>query len=739
MDGETLKFYSENALELARKYDASVGGVSNYFRQAFIPGSKILEIGCGSGRDLRYLHEMGYSADGVDACEEFIEIASGKKTGYNTVIIKDSLPELKNISDKSYDGILCSAVLMHLPEEQLFDASFSIRRILKKDGRLLISLPLQDETIDSETKRDKLGRLFNIIAPEKIQLLFERIGFKLLSRWDSNDSMNREHRKWAIMLFELESTFGSRPIDTIESVLSKDKKVATYKLALFRALSDLAMTNYNLAAWKMNGAVEIPVENIAEKWIEYYWPIFESEKFIPQIQKESDNGKPIAFRELLTNLIKVSKLNGGMSGFSNFILNYRNNKLESSTKVLHRRLLSKIKRTIIEGPIKHAGGAGSDSVFAYDQGNLIVPAGIWMELSMMGSWIHDATILRWAELTARMSNNTIKPSEIIDCLLKVPIEERDVHSAKSFYDGLIDKVCVWSGVRIENKYAIDHAIPFVLWKNNDLWNLLPTDPAQNGKKKDMLPTSNVVKRQKNLIVYYWGLMRKRYQARFEFETERLAGIGVFKNENWENKLFATFSEAIEYTAIQRGVSRWQPERCIATGTENVCAVPELIEDCGSARNDWVNDSVYKTETIELPFFPNLEIACGVFKTTPGALGYSPAPFLGEKIEVTSVHGSLEPERHFVVRARGDSMDGGNVPIKDGDLILLELNEGGTISNQIFAVRYQDEFGEEAYVLKKIKKDPSGAYRLISNNKKYKDIPVNPENMFPFARFKNKIT
>ena len=55
-----------------------------------------------------------------------------------------------------------------------------------------------------------------------MQLLFERIGFKLLNRWHDADALARPHRQWATMLFELESSTGSRPIDTIESILNND-------------------------------------------------------------------------------------------------------------------------------------------------------------------------------------------------------------------------------------------------------------------------------------------------------------------------------------------------------------------------------------------------------------------------------------------------------------------------------------------------------------------------------------
>ena len=140
MDSKTLQFYAENATQLTAKYNVVTDGISDYFATAFVGKSNVLDIGCGSGRDLRSLHEMGYKTDGIDACEEFVETIKQDISGYNCVVAKDTLPELMTVDDKKYGGVLCSAVLMHLPEEQLFDAAFSIRRILKEQGRLLLSI-----------------------------------------------------------------------------------------------------------------------------------------------------------------------------------------------------------------------------------------------------------------------------------------------------------------------------------------------------------------------------------------------------------------------------------------------------------------------------------------------------------------------------------------------------------------------------------------------------------------------
>ena len=87
-----------------------------------------------------------------------------------------------------FDGVLCSAVLMHIPEGDLFDTAFALRRLLKPHGHLLLSLPLQRDDVAAD-ERDAHGRLFKGYTAEYLQLLFERIGFQLIGRWDTGDAL----------------------------------------------------------------------------------------------------------------------------------------------------------------------------------------------------------------------------------------------------------------------------------------------------------------------------------------------------------------------------------------------------------------------------------------------------------------------------------------------------------------------------------------------------------------------
>ncbi|NCD34553.1 MAG: methyltransferase domain-containing protein [Spartobacteria bacterium] len=558
MDSKTMNYYQNHAGELAERYGTAQSGIAAFFEQAFAGKNRIIDIGCGTGRDLNTLLEMGYDAIGIDPCAELLEQADIKYPQIRGKTHVAVLPDLKTVSKAHFDGILCSAVLMHLPEELLFDSIYALRAILKPKGRLLMSVPLPDPTINEQTHRDSNHRLFNGVTPDKFRFLFERTGFKLITRHDNNDSLGRNHRRWATMLFELEQQEGARSLDKIEAILNRDKKTATYKLALFRALAELAMTKYNSAVWLPNGLVSIPLLSVVEKWMEYYWPLFESEIFIPQNGGEKPRcKKPVAFRAPMGDLIAAYRNSGGQAAFT---VQYRDNAIPQQAEQPLRQVTRMIRNTLIDGPIKYSGGEGSGT-FRYDRQLqcILVPADMWRELALMGNWIVDATILRWAELTSRISHEEIKPSQVIDLLLTVPIPEREVGAARLVYDAMDDKVCVWSDKTIrQNQYEVDHAIPFSLWHNNDVWNLLPATKTANNAKRDKLPSRELVFSRKDCIIHYWEQMKDAYEHRFAFETSKFVGKSLESANNWQNSLFSAFSEAVEITAIQRGTQRWQP-------------------------------------------------------------------------------------------------------------------------------------------------------------------------------------
>lgn len=325
MDASTAHFYEANAQDVAARYESVGSPVAKYFPTAFAQGDRVLDIGAGSGRDLAHLLRCGYDAYGVEPSNGLRAAAEAAHPQLVGRLSGAALPELGMPFEGKFDGVLCSAVLMHVPEHQLCDAVLAIRAMLKPHGRLLLSLPLTrgDSLVD---RRDADGRLFQGYTAEEIQLLFERLGFQCIGRWDSDDALARAGTSWYTLLLELRTQGVLRAIDQIEGVLNRDQKVATYKLALFRALAEIAMHESKIAIWQANGQVGVPIQRIAEKWLLYYWPIFASPKFIPQSHPEGVGGpeafKAVKFRAPLTAFMQSYLEQGANAGLNAWYLEW---------------------------------------------------------------------------------------------------------------------------------------------------------------------------------------------------------------------------------------------------------------------------------------------------------------------------------------------------------------------------------------------------------------------------------
>jgi SAM-dependent methyltransferase len=563
MDPDTLSFYEKNAETAFTGYESIPSPLASYFPMAFASCQRILDVGAGSGRDMAALLAMGCDVLGLEPSALLRDLALRNHPELTGRILEESLPFDGVKTPGVFDGILCSAVFMHIPREHQFDAAFSLKRCLRPGGRLLISVPIDRPGLDSD-HRDSSGRLFEPLPAGYLQLLFERIGFRRISCWTNEDQLGREGYCWLTLLLALQDV-SVRPIDRIEGVLNRDKKSATYKLALFRALAEIAIQQPNLARWMPGGKVGVPLDLVAEKWVEYYWPLFAHREFIPQNRGEGQKGKPPQFRTALEGLISEYRDEGGLA---RYILDRRSGAFQGKFRQLSGELHRKVVRAILQGPVVHAGlETEAGPVFSFEKaGRLIVmPEGIWQELCLMGHWILDSLILRWAELTVEMPRCESGLGTVLKLLLENPLAERGVLEARRIYKAIPEKRCVWSERELTDDFHVDHVIPFSLWRNNDLWNLLPAHPSVNNQKKDRLPERSLLERRKDLIVYYWDHLRNSEGTRFQREAGLFIGQVGQETESlmkadWQNRLFARLVESVEITALQRGIPRWAPKK-----------------------------------------------------------------------------------------------------------------------------------------------------------------------------------
>jgi SAM-dependent methyltransferase len=101
------------------------------------PPLRILDLGCGPGRDLVTFRRLGHEPVGLDACPEFVDMA--RRLAVGEVWLQDMLA--LDLPAGHFDGVFANAVLVHVPSLALPRVLADLWRTLKPGGALLSSNP----------------------------------------------------------------------------------------------------------------------------------------------------------------------------------------------------------------------------------------------------------------------------------------------------------------------------------------------------------------------------------------------------------------------------------------------------------------------------------------------------------------------------------------------------------------------------------------------------------------------
>lgn len=187
-DASTINYYNLNARSyFASTVNADMSDCYERFIKYLKPGDSIIDVGAGSGRDIKYFVKCGFVVEGIDASAELCKLASD----YTGVSIKCcTIQEWR--PEKKYSGIWANASLLHLNIEEIQKFMCRIPDILQDKGILYFSLKSGITTgIDTD------GRFFTDVSEEKVQQFIEKsTAITIVDMWKTEDKLNRSGFSW---------------------------------------------------------------------------------------------------------------------------------------------------------------------------------------------------------------------------------------------------------------------------------------------------------------------------------------------------------------------------------------------------------------------------------------------------------------------------------------------------------------------------------------------------------------
>lgn len=186
-------YYQHNYIEYhKRTFHIDPSSFLNPFVKHLYQDALILDVACGSGRDLCWLKQHGFRVIGFERSKGLAELA--RKHADCRIIEGDF--ETYNFSNLNVDAIILVGALVHVSHEK-FQAVFEhIISGLGENGKVLITLKQGEGKFT-----DYNGRIFYLWHDQELRVIFVRLGFNIIDV-RRNESKIRVNDIWISYILE---------------------------------------------------------------------------------------------------------------------------------------------------------------------------------------------------------------------------------------------------------------------------------------------------------------------------------------------------------------------------------------------------------------------------------------------------------------------------------------------------------------------------------------------------------
>lgn len=189
----TIRFYDDNAAEYIRSTsDLNMQMLYEPFLRQIPHGGRILDAGCGSGRDSKAFADRGYSVVSIDASQKMVD-ATSELTGQLAICMAFQQIALT----EEFDGVWACASLLHVPLSELTDVLFRLTSALRPSGVLYASFK------NGHVERHQDGRLFTDMDERNINRLVAGISrLEIIQCWRTEDLRPNQSDEWLNVLLK---------------------------------------------------------------------------------------------------------------------------------------------------------------------------------------------------------------------------------------------------------------------------------------------------------------------------------------------------------------------------------------------------------------------------------------------------------------------------------------------------------------------------------------------------------
>ena len=190
LSGRTIGHYQDRAEDFwqgTRDHDVSQN-IETLLQYLPVPApAKILDLGCGPGRDLITFRDRGHVAIGLDGSKAFCEMA--RRVSGQEVLCQDFIA--LNLEANGFDGIFANATLFHIPMCEIERVLGELFMALKPGGVLFSSNP-RGPNIE-EINGERYGAYYDL---ENWRLLLKTAGFVELTHYYRPPGVPRDQQPW---------------------------------------------------------------------------------------------------------------------------------------------------------------------------------------------------------------------------------------------------------------------------------------------------------------------------------------------------------------------------------------------------------------------------------------------------------------------------------------------------------------------------------------------------------------